>query len=361
MRRLVRLDYRAVICLALSAMAGWLGDRIGVPLSWLLGPLLVTSIFAIADVPVVAPVMGRRLGQLIIGSSVGLNLSWPVLMSLVGWFPLMVIGAASSVIVASILAVGFARAAKLDQKTAYFAMMPGGLSEMANTGLSQGARPEPIALSQALRVGLVVCVVPPLLLLFSNDANLEAWVAAPAIGLQWLPIVLGVGLAGALALRLVRFQNPWMIGPLLAVAALTASGAVSGRMPVELVMLGQYLLGIAIGSRFKGDIVRRLARLSMISIVFTVVLTSTMAALAVFAAAATGLEFSGVMLGVAPGGFAEMVVTAQVLHTQVALVTGFHVVRSLMINGLALSIFQLLERARFFPGADRFWRRMIPD
>lgn len=353
------MDYKATACLLLSVAAGWTAAYFRLPLAWVLGPLVTTAIFAMADVRVVAPLAGRRLGQLIIGASVGLNLTASVLLDLIGWLPIMIITALIAILVAAAFSVGFARATKLDQPTAFFAMMPGGMSEMANLGLAQGARPEPIALSQALRVAIVVCVLPPLLILTGDAVDLNAWAAKPQVALLSLPIIFLAGGMGALVFRFIGFQNPWMVGSLLGVAVLAVMGVVGGRLPVILVDIGQFFLGIAIGARFKGDIVRHLARLSLISIVFTVVLTLVMAMYSQAVAAITGIGFANMMLSTAPGGFAEMVITAQVLHLQVTIVTAFHIIRSIIINGLALHIWNVLIRLRFFERIDAGLRWML--
>lgn len=354
-----RLDYRAAICLALGVLVGWLGWIANLPLSWLLGPLTITAIFSIAGVRVFAPLSGRRLGQLLIGASVGLQLTASVLASLLSWFPLMAVTAIGSILIASFLSVGFGRIEKLDRKTAFLATIPGGLSEMANIAINVGARPEPIIVTQTFRVALVVFMIPPLLLLFAEEVEFAARTGGTSIPYEWVPVVIAAGAIGALALSLIRFQNPWMIGSLLAVATLAATGIISGRMPIQMIILAQVLLGIAIGARFKGDILRRLGRMCLTGALFTIALTIILAAFVGLLTNILRLDFANVMLGAAPGGFAEMVVTAQVLHLNVSVVAGFHVIRSLLINGLALPIFNLLERLQFFNGSERLFALVL--
>lgn len=348
-------NFRPLLCLGLGVLVGWLGWKLHLPLSWLLGPLVVTAIFSIAGAPVFAPLYGRRLGQLLIGASVGLQLTAPVLTSLVEWFPVMAAMAIGSILLASFLSSGFATIEKLDRKTAFFATIPGGLSEMANIAVKAGGRPEPVVVTQTFRVALVVFMIPPLLMLFAEDVDLTAWSEVTAVPYQWLPVVIATGAVGAVVLRGVRFQNPWMLGSLLAVAGLAATGVVDGRMPPSLIVLAQILLGIVIGARFKGDILHRLARLCLVGALFTVVLTIAIACVVASLAATFDFDFASVMLGAAPGGFAEMVVTSQVLHLNVALVTGFHIIRSLIINGLAPQIFEILNKLKFFAGGERLF------
>ncbi len=156
--------WRAALCLLCGALAGYLGQRFHVPLAWVLGPMLVTAAFSIAGIRPFAPVAGRRLGQMVIGSSIGLHLTLPVLLHLFGWLPLMAISAVVAVTCGALLSVGLACFGGISSKTAYFCLVPGGLSEMANIGSSVGAEPEPIALAQALRIAILVCILPQVIL-----------------------------------------------------------------------------------------------------------------------------------------------------------------------------------------------------
>lgn len=354
-----RFDYRTIACFVLSALAGLLGYYLHLPLAWVLGPLIVTAMFGMANIPVFAPLAGRRLGQLIIGASVGLNLTASVLISLTGWLPLLFVTAVIGILFAAAISVAFARVGRIDQATAFFAMMPGGMSEMANIGSTEGARPEPIALSQALRVALVVCLLPPSLIFFGDSVDLTAWAAKPQVPWVSLPFILVAGGIGTLVFRWIGFQNPWMVGSLIGVAGLTAAGLVGGRLPFFLVNAGQFFLGIAIGARFKGDILRHLARLSLVSMIFTLLLTLLMAVYSLVVTAFADISFSDMMLSTAPGGFAEMVITAQVLHLHVALVTAFHIVRSILLNGMALHIWALLNRIDYFNRVNAILSRIF--
>lgn len=71
-----------------------------------------------------------------------------------------------------------------DRKIAFYSMMPGGLSEMATLGAAAGAQSEPIAISQALRVALLVCILPPLII--GSDIHSSV---TDGINLQSLPLL----------------------------------------------------------------------------------------------------------------------------------------------------------------------------
>jgi membrane AbrB-like protein len=345
---------RAIACLVLSALIGELGHLLHIPLAWVLGPLLTTAGFAMSGARPIAPLYGRRLGQLIIGSSIGLHMTMPVVLHVLGWLPMMVVTAAASICFSAVLSVGLARAGGIDGKTAYFAMLPGGLSEMANIGATVGAQSEPIALAQALRVAILVCILPQLMLHVGATGSAPSTLAPPLALVELVKLFPGA-IAGAVLMGALRFNNPWSIGALLGAAVLTASGWLDGNMPYGLYYLGQFLIGIAIGARFRREIVRRLLRLTLAASSFVVVLMAVLILYAGIASQLVAIDFPVLVLSSSPGGFAEMTVTAQTLHLDVALVAAFHILRAFMVNGLATHTWTVFDRVGLFSLSQRLF------
>ena len=336
------------LCLAAAVLAGTGFWALHIPLAFVLGPMLVTAGFSVGGNRVWAPKSGRRFGQLVVGSAIGLNLSPPVLASMAGWLPTMILTAILSMTFSAVLATALARLGRIDGKTAFFAMMPGGLAEMATVGAAQGARSEPIALVQALRVALVVCIIPPLIGRYGTDGGLVSLADKAALEPLWVAALLLASGAGVLVLRLLRFSNPWVVGAILGAAALAASGQAVGHLPNWLFYLAQFLIGIAIGARFKRDTIDQLRRVALAGSGLVVVMTAGLFGYACLLAALSGIDVASATLATSPGGFAEMAASAQSLHLDVALVAGFHVVRSIMVNGLTPACWTLAHRAGLF-------------
>lgn len=322
------------LCLLAAVLAGAGFWALHVPLAFVLGPMLVTAGFSIGGFKVWAPVNGRRFGQLIIGGAIGLNLTPPVLLNMIGWLPAMIGTALLSMAFSGVLASGLAYFGRFDGKTAFFALMPGGLSEMASIGAGQGAQSEPIALVQALRVALVVCILPPLIGRFGIDGDFVSLADRPDLGPIGIVLLVVASGVGVWLLRLVRFNNPWVVGAILGAAGLAASGQVAGHLPNWLFYLGQFLIGISIGARFRREAVLKLHRVAVVGAVFVVLMTAGLFGFALLLSAWGGIDIASAALASSPGGFAEMAATAQSLHLDVALVTGFHVIRSILVNGL---------------------------
>ncbi|MGB3417814.1 MAG: AbrB family transcriptional regulator [Mesorhizobium sp.] len=349
----------ALAVLAISGLTALAASWAGIPLAWVLGALVPTAVGSVLGVDVFAPRLGRKVGQLIVGTSIGLSLTMAALEMIVIWFPFMLLTAVVSILATALLCVPFSRFARVNLATGFFSLTPGGLAEMARTGAKEGAQSEAVAFSQTIRVALLVCILPSLLLNFGIDGGLPQLSARSILPPGELAIVFAVA---GLCVFLVRFtgaNNTWMIGGLLGAGIVAASGLVEGKVPYAFFALGQFLIGLSIGSRFERDNLMRLPRVCLMSTLFIVVMTTMLFGYGVLIHVATGLDLSSLALSTSPGGLAEMTLTAQALHLNTALVTSFHVVRSFIINAYSPQFYRMFRRIGLFDGAERLMDRLF--
>lgn len=312
------------------------------PLAWLLGPLLATAAMTLSGHSMPVSTKARRVGQIVIGISIGLHVTGAVIVSILPWIPVMIGAALLSIVIAAILSVVYARLARIDAVSAYYAMLPGGLSEMANVGLSEGARPEPITIGQTLRVSLVVLTLPPLIFAFGIDGN-ELTANASIVPWWTIPILIAIGALGVTLTRRLGIDNSWMTGSLIAVGLVSALGWPAGQIIPMVLWVAQFLIGINIGARFEREQIVRLPRVALYGAVMVLTMTACSALIAAVLALSSGVDFATLALAVAPGGIAEMAATAQALHLSLVLITGFHLTRALIVNGFAKRLRLLLE------------------
>ena len=209
-----------------------------------------------------------------------------------------------------------------------------------------GARPDRVVLAQSLRVMIVVVVVPFLFTLFGvhgADDYVPALLNVDTAGL--LALLAMAAAAGALLAKL-RVPNAWMLGPLAVAVALTLAEVGLSAVPVWLSNSAQLLLGCALGSGFDRN------SFSTASRFVAMVCASVALAILVSALFALGLALAGtvpistMVLATAPGGMAEMCVTAKVLQLGVPLVTAAHVTRVIILVTTTAPMFRLAKRVR---------------
>jgi hypothetical protein len=223
------------------------------------------------------------------------------------------------------------RAAGIDGTTAFFASVAGGAAEMTLLGERYGARPDRVALGQSVRI-LAVVIVVPFALTYSGAHGSDAFQPTT---LAWdgggLALLLAIATGAAFLLSATGMPNAFMFGPLAAVIALTVTGIHLSSMPTLLSNCAQVVLGCALGARFQRRSLVSAPRYVLAVLISVAAAMLVAAAFAAFLAWASGLPMATLVLATAPGGIAEMCITAKVLALGVPLVTAAHVMRVLVL------------------------------
>jgi uncharacterized protein len=335
-----------VLCGTGGAFCVWLRT----PLPWMIGPLLATAVSNFAGARLRVIPGSRQAGQLIIGTALGLYFTPAVAHQVGSYWPLLIFAALFAILVAWGCAWFLASVTDTDRTTAFFASVPGGAVEMAILGERFGARVDRIALAQSLRI-LAVVILVPFTLTYSGVHGTDAYNPVP-VPLDWakLAVLFAIaGLAGSV-LALARLANPFMFGPLLATIVLTASELQFSSVPTTTTNLGQLLLGCALGSRFERQFLGGLGRYAsavLASIAISIVLA---VAFSVVLARLSGLPAASLMLAIAPGGIAEMCITAKVLQLGVPMVTAAHVTRVLVLINATAPVYRIARYLRASAG-----------
>jgi membrane AbrB-like protein len=328
-----------------AALGGWLAETAGVPLAWLVGAMLVTAALTLAGVSVEMPRSFYRAGQLTVAVAVGLTVSAEVARVIAPHLPVLLLGALASIGIGRLLAEPLCRAGGLDRGTAHFAMVPAGISEMGDLAGRRGGDVGAVATFHTVRVMVVVLVLPVLMLaLFGRGAAPAA--TSPGAFDAALLAALAAGVAAAVVAGRIGMPAAWFVAPMIAVAVLSGAGLIEGRAPGLLLAVAQVALGLALGARFRRDTVARLPRALGIGIPLMAVHGVAMAALAWAAATAAGFDLRSVLLGLATGGTAEMVLTAKIVGADAALVAAYQVTRGLLGNLLADPLYRLTVAVR---------------
>jgi uncharacterized protein len=323
--------FRSSLALSVCAISGAAFALLGAPLPWMLGPLVAMAAMRLAGLRVEALPRTREIGQAVVGATLGLYFTSIVVTQVAQQWLFLIVATTFCVVTAHAGALIVGRLGKEGGATFFFASVPGGALEMFNLAERHGARSDLVAAAQSLRILLVVSIVPPAFALLGLHGGELAAVGAYPVR----PAVLGALLAacgvGAWALHRLRVPNAWLLGPLLISVLATVSGQATTTVPPLLVNTAQVLIGTAIGARFDRDALAQAGRFTA-SVCFSGLLVIALTvAFAASWALATGLPIPAVVLATAPGGLAEMCLTAKVLEFAVPLVTAAHVTRIVVL------------------------------
>jgi uncharacterized protein len=342
--KLARMKLQAkpfLMGLAVCALGGALALELHLPLPWMIGPLIAMAGCRFGGIDVRAPAFARPMGQVIIGTALGVYFNPHIVRELAHYLPVMILAGFLAMLSGYVSSLVLARGARIDRVSAFFALVPGGAAEMSVLAERYGAKPEQVAVGQSLRIALVVVLFPTVFQyagLAGTDVYEQAQKIIEPTGLVEL---LAAGAACGFFLRYFDVPNGFTIGALLASVTLTLSGLTASAVPAPLTNLGQLMIGCTLGSRFQQEFLHRAPRFlsALIASILVAMLISVLVGLTL--AWVINQPWPTVVIATAPGGIAEMAITAKVLRLGVPLVTAFHVARMVMMVTLTPPLYKL--------------------
>lgn len=346
LRSTARYGLRVAATVLLAWAAASVCVAFNTPIPWMIGPLLAVAGVSTLGGPTASCLPLRHAGQWVIGLALGLyftpdvgrliaSLWWAVMLGVV-WA--LLLGAAFA---AWLYRVNRPHIPGLQRATTFFASAIGGASEMTLLAERHGGQTALVAAAHSLRV-LMVTLSIPFAITFSGVTGLDAAVLPPPASAINLPGLAVLGLCSGLGIALMvwlRRANPWFIGALLCSSCLTLGGVSLSALPGWLTNIAQLLIGVSLGVRFTPDFLHTAPRWMASVALGTLGLMLLCAGFAGLLALVIDLPVATLVLSTAPGGIAEMAITAQVLHLGVPVVTAFHVCRLVAVLLLAQGVF----------------------
>ncbi len=324
----------------IGAFGGWLASLANWPLPWMVGSLLAViavrcSGWLVSEVP-----RGRQVGQWIVASAIGLHFTGEVMREVLAHFGVILAGAVGTLLL-GLIGIFILLRSGSDRATAFFASMPGGASEMVVLANRHQAEAASVAAAHSLRLLLVVLIVPAL---FTWGLPTVAAPPAAPVSWPWLAVLLPAGGLLALLWKRLGQPNPWMLGPLTACALASVAFDLHIGLPGWAGALGQWLIGCSLACHFDRPFFRSAPAFLLRILLFTLLAMLVAAALGGALGWLTALDEVSLMLGMMPGGIAELCLTAEALQLSVALVTAVQVLRLFLVMFLAEPLFRLWQR-----------------
>lgn len=316
-----------------TPLLGALGGAVAVwangPLPWMIGALVAVALFRSATGCLIRPIPhGTKVGQWIIAIGIGLHFNQEVFHQILQHLGLIALGTLLTLL-SSLIGISLHRCGGETPATAFFASMPGGANEMVNLGKRHGADMQTIAASQSLRMLLILFSVPLAYSWLFEHAPPSAPTTSADV---W--ILLGLtALGGSVAwwFQHRRIPNAWQLGPLFVTMILCILFDLHTHLPSGSSAVGQWLIGTTLGCYFDRSFFQRAPHFFLRAVLATGVMLVLCMPSAWLLGFGSGLYAPALMLGLIPGGIAEMSLTAESLNLLVPLVTAMQVLRLLVV------------------------------
>ena len=328
------------LTLALAAAGAGLFALLGLPVPWISGSMVVVAVAAFAGAPVRVPQWLRDIVFFALGLNIGGAVTPETLAGVVTWPASIMVLLIGLPVVSVACAVPLVRWRGWSRDDALMASVPGALSLILALADSTDADVPRIALVQAVRVAILVALVPPLITMTAATDMLFVSPERPLPGPVDLALLIATGLAMMFAIRAIRFPAPALLGPLVASAALHATEVVASEMPPYVLIVAFVVLGGSIGARFAGLGWHRL-RSGLVDALMTFAIGFAISLVtALVATWLLGFPFAQTILAFSPGAFEVMVVMAFLLGADAAYVGAHHTIRFIALALLAPVLFR---------------------
>ncbi|MGI3184746.1 AbrB family transcriptional regulator [Nioella aestuarii] len=340
---------RTALALLIGIASGIFAFLIGMPLPWMLGPMIGNTIAAILHAPTAPPAKLRPIVIPVIGVMLGSGVTPEIVDALGDWAisflvlpPFLIVAAGASFLFYRFIG-------KYDPVTAYFSAMPGGLNEMLILGAEQGGDEKRIALAHASRILLVIGFVALffglILGVTSGGQGSAVWVGLWELGLKDYAVLAICAVAGVYVGKLLRLPAAAVLGPMLLSGIAHFFHIVDVPPPTVLVIAAQVVMGTVIGCRFIGATAREVGQDLFLGVFSTIGMLITGVGFAAVVAALTDTDLSQAFLAYSPGGLTEMSLLAFAMGGDIAYVSLTHIVRIVLVIFSAPLVFRWFGRS----------------
>lgn len=335
--------------LAIGAAGGGSAYAFEIPLPWLLGALIATTVLSLGGAQLRAPTTSRKSVLVVIGVMLGSAFTPDIAGDVTLWGTSLAL-----MLLATALMMAFSvwfgrRVAGYSMSTAMYSGVPGGVSAVTLMAAESDADLRMVGLTHAVRILVLLLAIPPVLDLIGHVSlqprglTLSKWLSVPAPGDALL--LAGAGVIGMWLGRRLHLPNPLLFGPVLLSGALHVTGITEATIPPTIVALAQIIIGVSVGVRFSGTSLAAVGINLLMAVFQALALLLITLAAAWLVHAITGYSAAALLLAYMPGGAPELSLVALSLGIDPAFVTSHHLLRiSVLVLVLPLLLRMALRR-----------------
>ncbi len=328
-----------LLALVIGLAGGLSAYYAGLPLPWMLGPMISNTAAAMLRMPIAGPDRLRPFVIPVIGVMLGSGITAKVIDLLGSWILTLILLPVFLACAAGLSYAVYRRIGRYDPVTAFYAAMPGGLNEMLILGAEAGGDERRIALAHAARVLLIIIFVALFFGLFlgvsSGGGGAVNWTSVDDITVSDYTILGICAVAGSLLGRRVGLPAAPVFGPMILSGIAHVAGWVMVAPPTLFVIAAQITIGTIIGTRFVGATLAEIRRDIGLSAMSSLLMLIAAVGFAEVIALISGMPLAQAFLAFSPGGLTEMSLLTLAMDQDATYVSLMHIVRITLVIAIA--------------------------
>ena len=339
------ISKKFILVILISIPSAIIADYFNIPLAWMLGPMLITSIAALSGLKIKMPKLALSGILIILGLHIGNYIDQNLFNQMINWIWTSVI--MLIYIIVSILVVSkyLQKYSGYGQKASIFSAAPGALgplmilAEHEKTDLSQ------VATSHLIRLIIIITVIPFIIV---NNAITETLILDDFDYMAQnhfnLIILIIASLIFIFIFDRIKIPAALLSGTLFASGLLQITDIASYKLPDASINFCLLILGASVGCRFAEKTVKEIASNSFHGLVATTILVLLGLLAAYVATFFVDTNFLTLILSFSPGGIYEVAVIAIAYNLEPDFVAFHHIIRLLMILFIIPVMLKLIKK-----------------
>lgn len=322
--------------LGIAVIGGFFMDFINAPLPWTLGPITAVSLASLILGRTFRWPLGiRNTALILLGYAMGRSFTIETGQAILSQLPLMLLATTVTVLAGMLTAWLMFRHTAINFTSCLLGCVPGGLSQMVILADEiPDADLTAVTIMQTLRMLSVVFTIPFLATHILPTAGGTATGSSIPLTVSYETILLFaiVALVGAIIGRIIHLPTATMLGPLLAtIAFILISGERAPLVPIHAINIAQICVGSYIGCGINLRQLKEYRGMGPVlvgGVLFVLIVSMGMGLLI---SQLTSASLATTFLATAPGGLAEMGITALVVGADTSTMTAYQLTRLLFI------------------------------
>jgi len=326
------------IVILISVPSAIVADFLHIPLAWMLGPMIATSIAALSGLKIIMPRIILSFILILLGLYIGNYIDQNLINQTGQWFwtSLVMLG----YIILSVFFVS-------KYKTSIFSAAPGALGPLLILAEHEKSDLSKVATSHLIRLIIIITLFP---FIVDNFSKLSSNSVAEFNFLNQnhfdLLILFVASIIFILIFDKFKIPAPLLSGTLVASGILQIADVASYKLPDQSINFCLLILGASVGCRFADKSLNEVVKNSFHSFVATFFLVVLGVIAAIIAGYIVDKNFFTLLLSYCPGGIYEVAVIAIAFDLDPDFVSFHHIIRLLMILFIVPLILRLINKKR---------------